>query len=653
MTRWRAITSIITLQRLVLVSIVVGASALSLYWAFLVPIFQAPDEQVHLDYALSIYRAHGLLNLRDRATTPSFTGYLDPGINYLVRRTGFFNVLSQPSVGMASDYGQKGYYSALDRNAPSSVSVANENPLLVYYYPFGYYALVAAWLGVLLPLHLSLVGIFFAARILSVLLLAITLLFTYGVARELKVKPALALTLTGVIGFFPLTSFVSSYVQPDNLSFTLVTLCMYLALRARRAAFAGRWVAGLGLSLGALLVTKYQFYICVLIPVIAMLATELLFAPRRWRGHKFVPARLLWLFAPSAMFGSIQLWVVAGGAMSTNGNPFAVSTAAFSQNAAGGPVALFWYTVADLRAAFDYYYLGPASHSFWGVFGWLDAPILIHSPRVSDLVQAVEVGATILILVLMLIRMENTITRLIAIARRGRRRWALRIAFGNPFLNSYLIFTVFMFGLWVLTNASFGPQGRNWLPYLLPAFSVGAIYAPKVLTHKGSRAVFSGLVVASLVLYCAVGGYYSIKTVKQRYYGQALSVSAVNLTGLPHLDSGSAGGIDTIEGPGWPDVAQGNFVTITGWTVDEAHQAPGSAVVLIVDGNLDFPGVYGFARQDVVDKYHLEAYRNSGFSVAFSTSGMSVGPHQLTVDVVSSDGRGDYELPPVAFAVTG
>jgi hypothetical protein len=361
------------------------------------------------------------------------------------------------------------------------------------------------------------------------------------------------------------------------------------------------------------------------------------------------------LFAPSIFFGTIQAWVLAKGgsigALSTSGTPITVSTAAFFQNLSGGPAALFWYVVADLREAFSYYYLGPSAQSFWGVFGWLDAPILIHSPRVTDLVQAAEVGATILILVLMLIRMENVSGRLIAIARRGRWRWALRIAFGNPFLNSYLTFTVFMFGLWVLTNATFGPQGRNWIPYLLPALSVGVIYAPKVLTHKGSRAVFSGLLVAGLVLYCAVGGYYSIKTIKQRYYQQALSVSSVNLAGLPRLATGSAGGIDKIDGLGWPNVTQGTTVTLTGWTVDEAHQAPGSAVIVIVDGDLAFPGVYGIARQDIVDKYGLEAYRKTGLSVSFSTAGMAAGPHQLTVDVVSSAGSGYYELPPVQFSV--
>jgi len=228
---------------------------------------------------------------------------------------------------------------------------------------------------------------------------------------------------------------------------------------------------------------------------------------------------------------------------------------------------------------------------------------------------------------------------------------ALRIAFGNPFLNSYLLFTVAMFGLWVYTNATFGPQGRNWLPYLLPAFSVGVIYAPMVLTHKRSRAVFSGAIVALLVAYCVVGGYYAVKTIKQRYYTNALAVSSVNLAGRQRLGSGSAIGIDKIDGIGWPDVTEGTTVTIAGWTVDEAHQSPGTAVVLVVDGNLDFPGVYGLARQDVVDRYHLEAYRSSGFTVSFSTSGMSAGQHKASVDLVSSDGSGYYEVLPLQFTV--
>jgi 4-amino-4-deoxy-L-arabinose transferase-like glycosyltransferase len=652
---------------LILAAIVVGASALSLYWAFLVPIYQAPDEPQHLDYVLSIYGAHGLLNLRERPTEASYFAFASPAADYLVRRTGFLNVIWQSSIGMAPDYGRETYYANLDRNAPGIGLAPKKNPFIVALYPFGYYTLVAGWLAALDPLHLTLVGTVFAARILSVLLLAITLLLTYGVARELKIKPALALTLTAVIGFLPLTSFVSSYVQPDNLSFTLVTLCMYLALRARRAAFSGRWIAALGLALGALLVTKYQFYVCVVIPIIAMLVSERLFAPQRWRGQKFSPASLLWLAAPSVILGAIQGWVLTNqgsslvGAMSPSGAPFTVSTAVFFKSLASGPGTFLEYLQTSVGDAFYYYYLGPSAHSFWGDFGWLDAPVLIHSAQVSIVVAGVEVAATFLILVLMLIGLVSTSRRLISIARRGRRRWALRIAFGNPFLNSYLIFTVLMFGLWAVTNSTFGPQGRNWLPYLLPAFLVGILYAPKVLRHRPRIRAFSGIVVASLVLYCAVGGYYSIKTIQQRYYGQPLSVSYLDWSGKERLSSPTASGIDKFGvdcSPNgsvatWPNVREGETITVVGWAIDEAHHSVDSAVFASVDDGAAFPGVYGFPRQDIVTMFTQEAYRNSGFSVSLSTNGLAVGPHSLTIGVVSSDGSGYYALPPVDFTVIG
>jgi hypothetical protein len=650
---------------LILAAIVIGASALSLYWAFLVPIYQAPDEPAHLDYALSIYGAHGLLNLRDRPSEASYFVFADPDTNYLVRRTGFLNVIWQSSIGMAADYGREDYYAELDRKAPAVGSPPTKNPLLVAIYPFGYYALVAGWLAALGPLHLSLVGTVFAARILSVLMLAITLLLTFRLARELKIKPALALTLTAVIGFLPLTSFVSSYVQPDNLSFLLVTLCMYLALRARRAAFGGHWIAGLGVALGALLVTKYQFYVCVLIPIIAMLVSERLFAPKRWSGEKLRPAWLLWLFAPSGMLGAIQTWVLANqgyslvGAVSPYSAPFAVSSALFFKSLTSGPKTLIDYLQTSLGDALYYYYLGPSLHSFWGNFGWLDAPVRIYSSQVSLLVAGVEVAATVLILVLMLIRLVNVSGRLIAIARRGRGRWALRIALGNPFLNSYLTFTVFMFGLWALTNSTFGPQGRNWLPYLVPAFLVGIMYAPKALRHRPSIRVFSGIVTASLVLYCAVGGYYSIKTIQQRYYGQPLSVSSLDLSGKDRLSSPIASGIDKFGVDcepagcvaGWPNVREGDSVTVVGWAIDEAHHSVNSAVVASVDDGAGFPGVYGFPRQDVVMMFGQETYRNSGFSVSLSMDGLAAGPHRLTIKLGAGDRSGYYELTHLDFNI--
>src|SRR5262249_50022922 len=129
------------------------------------------------------------------------------------------------------------------------------------------------------------VVLFFGARIFSALLLVCTLLLVYGTARELQLKKGFALLLTACVGLFPLTSFVSSYIQPDNLAFTLVSLCFYLTLAARRDLQNNWLLGGLGLALGALLLTKVHFFACVACASVAALAAEMYFTRlrrRRW-----------------------------------------------------------------------------------------------------------------------------------------------------------------------------------------------------------------------------------------------------------------------------------------------------------------------------------------------------------------------------------
>src|SRR5438132_52085 len=84
--------------------------------------------------------------------------------------------------------------------------------VLLRLYPFGYYALLAAWIRAVQICHGGITGLFFGARLLSVALLAVSLLLTYVTARELRLGRALALAVTALIGFLPLTSFMSSYI---------------------------------------------------------------------------------------------------------------------------------------------------------------------------------------------------------------------------------------------------------------------------------------------------------------------------------------------------------------------------------------------------------------------------------------------------------
>jgi hypothetical protein len=513
--------------RLLLASIIVGAASLSLYWVFLVPVFQAPDENGHLDYAFNIYSAGRLINVREprhwwNAAPPNYpwhfyTLYLEDATN-LEPMVFHFEAKAPPG------YGTREFYDRLDRGAPSEPAenlqgkTVGKLRLQTYtgIYPFGYYAAVAAWMGILHRFSGRLTVLFFGARIFSVLLLIASLLLVYAVARELRFTKKRALLFTGIVAFFPLTTFVSSYVQPDNLSFTAVMLCCYLALLVRRRPGNVKLLAFLGLALALLLATKYHFYVTVLIPVLAMLLSDRLLRP--WRlGWMHTLALLL---LPSLAVGAVETWVSFGS--ETNGildNP-ATRHNEFAHAAAGGLLAEGKFLIDGLGGAVDDFYLhGLTFHSFWGLFGWVDAPLVIMSPFKTELILNVIRVINIVVLGLVLFRLENVVTRLILIARRGRWRTALFIAFSNPLVNAYFLFTVELTCLFMVVRTAFIPQGRNWIAFIPAVFMMGTEYGPRALSHRRTQAAFSALVTAGLMLYCVLGSYYAIHSIAARYYG--------------------------------------------------------------------------------------------------------------------------------------
>ena len=93
------------------------------------------------------------------------------------------------------------------------------------------------------------------------------------------------------------------------------------------------------------------------------------------------------------------------------------------------------------------------------------------------------------------------------------------MAFSNPLVNAYFLFTIGLICLFMVVRYSYAPQGRNWFPFILAIFMMGAEYGPRALSHRRTQAAFSALVTAGLVSYCLLGSYYAIHTLKVRYYG--------------------------------------------------------------------------------------------------------------------------------------
>jgi 4-amino-4-deoxy-L-arabinose transferase-like glycosyltransferase len=103
--------------------------------------------------------------------------------------------------------------------------------------------------GTVLAIHL--------VRAYSVLLGAVTVLFTYAIGMELLPdRPALALAAAGVVAFTPMFLFISGSVNNDNLVVALATVALWQMLRlVRLGPTAPRW-ALLGATIGLAALTK-------------------------------------------------------------------------------------------------------------------------------------------------------------------------------------------------------------------------------------------------------------------------------------------------------------------------------------------------------------------------------------------------------------
>ena len=454
-----------------LAGIVAAACGVSLIWVFVVPIYQSPDESAHFDYALAIY-AHGRPFLAQHTSFERLPETAHPYTAYLEKRTRALEISFSPGAKVEPGYGTAKYFAALDRDVPPANEVTGPNQLAAVY-PFGYYTVLAGWIGLVRLFSDSLTVTFFAARIFSVILLAVTLVASYGAIRLLGFSIWFALLLTAGIGLFPLTSFVSSYIQPDNLSWTLVSCSYYFALRGRRNRWPVRDLIPLGLVLGGLVVTKVQFFVCVSGPICALLAADLVDTRTSWRR---CVASATVVLAPPLLLGSVYLWTVNG-----TENYFGPA----ARNSVSKTVQLF------LRAMRDFFY-GASHRSFWGVFGWGDTHLVVGNYQTTFALHVLLHLFSAVTLILTITGLTRTARRLIALARQKRIGSAIRLALGNPVVNSLFAFTVVITAVFVHTENRFAAQGRNWLPMILPIFLVGISYAPRALSRPATRGALLG-----------------------------------------------------------------------------------------------------------------------------------------------------------------
>jgi hypothetical protein len=616
-------------ERFVTAAIIAVALALALVWVFRVPFFEEPDENAHADYAFTLFTVHAPFRAQEgRAATD-----VHPLVRYLEERSDFRTIHYNPDGRAPAGYGSAAFYRDVDSRAPGVAAdfLAHDGgrvPWVARQYSYLYYALDAMAIGAAaLVSGGSAVAEFFGARILNVALLAVSLILTYLTLGELRVHRLLRLVLIAAIAWFPLTSWVSAYVQPDNLAFAAIALVFYLSLRARREADVMWPALWLGLGLGLLAMTKSQYFVAVALPALAdrsfRSAPHLQSAVRRAFYVLLVCAPAALLIASSfAIRGSERAYV--SNAIAANGDPLGVAlhhgSAAFAAYAGSELVAF-------LSKTFSW---GLPFVSYWGMISWTGTQIRFGGPSPTALVFQLLSACSLVIFVLVTARTASVWIRLARVAQRSpRASW--RLLLGDVIFNSYVLFIAVMAAIWVASGGELGTQGRYWLPFILPATLCATRYAlPHFAQLWRLRRAFAMVGASVLLLYSIAGSIAALAALDDRFYRAPSSLNPyeyqARITGL---------------GP-----------VVDGWAVDSRSGEPARRVDLVIDGRIRVPARTGMARRDAALRLHDDALLDSGFAAPLPRR-LPSGRHSLRLDVYEAGRAAPYPSRAVAQILVG
>ena len=310
-----------------------------LYWA-LTPPWQGPDEIAHFEYA------HLLARYRRPVTAADASPTLEAEIIrslYTYRAWDFVPGLA-PAVPPARL-----------AEAPFFGRSRTLGRFSLGYVPYA----LAAWPLLGLPVAHQLM----ALRLLSVLSGSLVVLVVYRAGRLLApAAPALAYGAAALVLLLPQHAFLHATVSDSHLAELLASLALYQLLAAQCLGVTPRRLVWAGLcAAGALLSKTIAYY---LLPLAALWAADLLRDTSRQPAGRLPAAG--WLLA------GLSLAAAAAVVVSLSSQPLNMAREALAAAApwVWGPRALDLAASGALLTAV----LGMAM-SFWGVFGWMAAPL--------------------------------------------------------------------------------------------------------------------------------------------------------------------------------------------------------------------------------------------------------------------------------------
>lgn len=502
-------------ERAATVAIVACGVVLSIVWALTVPIFENPDEGAHFDYVLGI-RAAGrpLLAREGPATLGDSQAY-----TFLDAASGLEHIAFRPTAHVPPDYGSSDWIAHVDSEAPPLDRAAYRTPrhpvpALVTTYPPGYYAPAALWMALAQRVRPGLVEGFFAVRFFSVFIFMLTLFAAAALMRELRVERVTRLLLLATLAFFPLCTFVSAAVQPDVLVGLLLTVLVHRCIVYRREPTL-RTMLPVAALLAASCLVKPVYTVPGLM-AFGLLAIDL--AVRRR-----APARRVGLHAAlaAAAFGLAyaldRIVSYQPASLAAFSSVPALPIVAPQAALAHGGAAFVAYVVGTLTSSVQsFFFDGGAQSSYWGVFGWLDAPLRFFVPQLDLWGGAAAFAFRVLVAGFGVLTFGAVALRCIALARRSPQR-ALSTFLNDVPLTLLLLFDAAMLGI-ALAMPDLGYQGRYWYPVIVLSMIASVRYGPRLIPFVGQRTTLQRALAAWLCAWSLVASHGAAQTIRTRYY---------------------------------------------------------------------------------------------------------------------------------------
>jgi len=449
----------------------VVAFGLRCVWAVVVPPWQAPDEPDQFTYVTHLAEQHDI----PHAPYPNYPAYSKENttswdLTLLTRLSSLGSSATHalPYYPIAYNYQDARIYRGADQDRRSAAAGrASSNPPLYYLYSTPVYLLFNG---------APILSRLFAVRIGSAVLGALSCVFGYLLAYELRRTRRWGWSLGLCMALMPMYVFITSTVNNDVAMDACAAALIWLTARVyRRRTFSPRLALALGITSGLTLLTKPTVApvvavagIVVLVKIVPALRSSLGAVRARVVALGAYAASAVAVYGPWALFNFHYNHVIGFGTIPMPMPAFvrflgggAVAAATFPPASGGvgslpaapsfAAISLWQYLQIERHRGWPYFD-AVLIKSFWGNFGWLDAPL--PERAFIPIIIVYIVGGIGLLVQLALQPGRRGIIALMLVFILGQ---ALFLFIGVDYFHGYFH-----------TGSEFGLQGRYFFPVIAP-----------------------------------------------------------------------------------------------------------------------------------------------------------------------------------------